>query len=187
MSVVPDAAGPAPAPTATEPTDADAVRAAGAVLGVATATTGLMAGLFYAFDVSVMPGLARADDRTFVTAMRGINRAIENPVFAVTYAGALLAPAAAAVMQRRVGHRRAARWAASALACYGAAVAMISGVHVPLNDRLARDGDPGVARAAFERRWVAGNIGRTVACTAALACLGRALVLHGRGADRAAR
>src|SRR4051812_41285218 len=60
-------------------------RLAGTVLGAATLTTGLMAGLFYAFDVSVMPGLSRTDDRTFVTAMRSINEAIENPLFAVTY------------------------------------------------------------------------------------------------------
>ncbi|MDT7600077.1 MAG: hypothetical protein QOK26_2154, partial [Pseudonocardiales bacterium] len=32
----------------------------------ATVTTGLMAGMFFAFSFSVMPGMARADDRTFV-------------------------------------------------------------------------------------------------------------------------
>ncbi len=38
-------------------------RAAGLVLVGATIAMGLMAGLFFAFDVSVMPGLAAGDDR----------------------------------------------------------------------------------------------------------------------------
>jgi uncharacterized membrane protein len=36
----------------------------------ATITTGLIAGLFFAFACAVMPGLHRTEDRTFVDAMR---------------------------------------------------------------------------------------------------------------------
>jgi uncharacterized membrane protein len=39
------------------------------VLGGALATAGLVAGLFYGFACGVMPGLARADDRTLIDAM----------------------------------------------------------------------------------------------------------------------
>ena len=48
-------------------------------LAAATITTGLMAGLYYAYACSVMPGLSRTDDRTFVSAMQQINVAIINP------------------------------------------------------------------------------------------------------------
>lgn len=155
-------------------------RPAGAALGAATVTTGLMAGLFYAFDVSVMPGLARADDRTFVSSMQGINAAIENPLFAATYTGALVLPATAAVLQWRAGNRRAAAWAAAGAAAYGVALALTSRVNVPLNTKLAAAGgaDAGPARAGFEKRWSSANVGRTAACTVALGCLARALTLH---------
>jgi uncharacterized membrane protein len=49
------------------------------VLGAALRAMGLIAGLFYAYACSVMPGLADADDRTVIDAMQQINEAIENP------------------------------------------------------------------------------------------------------------
>ncbi len=152
-------------------------RPAGAVLGAATATTGLMAGLFYAFDVAVLPGLRAGDDRTYETAMRNINKAIENPLFAATYTGALALPAVAAVLQWRAGNRRAAAWALAGAAGYGAALALTSRVNVPLNQALAA----GSGRSEVDGRWGAANRGRTLACTVALACLARSLTLHGRG------
>ncbi|MEU8928226.1 hypothetical protein AB0D10_46310, partial [Kitasatospora sp. NPDC048545] len=63
-------------------------RAAGPVLAGATVAMGLMAGLFFAFDVSVMPGLAAGDDRTYVTAMQHINKSIENGMFGLVFVGA---------------------------------------------------------------------------------------------------
>src|SRR4051794_12031864 len=62
----------------------------GVVLVAAMVAAGLIAGLFYAYACSVMPGLARGDDKTFVEAMRGINVAIINPVFMLTFLGAPL-------------------------------------------------------------------------------------------------
>ena len=57
------------------------------VLLAATVTTGWMVGLYWSFSIAVMPGLARADDRTFVTGMQGINRAILNGWFALGFGG----------------------------------------------------------------------------------------------------
>jgi uncharacterized membrane protein len=156
-------------------------RPAGAVLGAATVTTGLMAGLFYAFDISVMPGLGRTDDRTFVSAMRSINEAIENPLFATTYAAALALPVTAGVMQWRAGNRRAARWIAAGVIGYGAALALTSRVNVPLNKELGSGRtDLRALRDDFETLWSSSNTRRTAACTVAFACLVRALALHGR-------
>ena len=59
----------------------------GVSLLVATLAMGLLAGVFYTFAVSVMPGLARSDDRTFVAAMQQINVAIQNPWFSLTFLG----------------------------------------------------------------------------------------------------
>ncbi|GIF45429.1 hypothetical protein Axi01nite_97400 [Actinoplanes xinjiangensis] len=55
------------------------------------------------------------------------------------------------------------------------------GISVPLNEELAAAGDPGAisdpatGRAAYEEVWVRWNLVRTLASTAALACLVRAL------------
>jgi hypothetical protein len=60
---------------------------AGIVLGLAALTTGLMAGVYYAYACSVMPGLARTGDRTFIDAMQQINVAIQNPVLFAAFSG----------------------------------------------------------------------------------------------------
>ncbi|MFJ9952868.1 DUF1772 domain-containing protein [Kitasatospora sp. NPDC091207] len=161
-------------------------RAAGPVLAVGTVATGLMAGLFFAFDVSVMPGLAASDDRTYVTAMQHINKAIENGVFGLVFVGALVATGLAAFLQYRAGRRAVALRAAAATVLYLGALIVTATVNLPLNSELARAGDPSgiqdfaAVRAAFESTWVAGNVVRTLLCTAGLAALVRALLLHGR-------
>lgn len=156
------------------------------VLYAAVVTMGLMAGLFYAWDVSVMPGLARLDDRTFVTAMQVFIVAIENLAFMVVLVGAFAFTAAAAILQHRRGRRAVACWIVLALVLYVVALAITMGVHMPLNDALVSAGEPSritdlaAARNGFERPWAIANIARTVCCVLALACLARALSLHGR-------
>jgi len=158
----------------------------GATLIGATVTTGLMAGLFYSFAYSVMPGLHRSDDRTFVTAMQRINVAILNGWFAIIFGGALVLTAAATVLHVRGDGRSVLPWVAAALVLYVAALAITFGVNVPLNNALAAAGDPdriadfAAVRERFETAWVRWNIARTVACMAAFGCLTWALVLHGR-------
>jgi uncharacterized membrane protein len=93
-----------------------AVRQASAALRVpllvaATVTTGLMAGMFFAYSFSVMPGLARVDDRTFVLAMQHINHAtLESATFQLTFSIALVLLGAAAVVHYRLGLRTATWW-----------------------------------------------------------------------------
>ncbi|MGH2394643.1 MAG: DUF1772 domain-containing protein, partial [Candidatus Limnocylindria bacterium] len=48
---------------------------------VATMSMGLMAGVFGLYAHTVMPGLGKTDDRTFVGAFQAIDRAIINPLF----------------------------------------------------------------------------------------------------------
>ena len=161
------------------------------VLWAATVTMGLIAGLFYAYSVSVMPGLGQADDRTLVDGMQQINEAIENPVFVLSFIGAPVLAVAALVLERRSGASQAVRWIVAALVLYGVALVVTVALNIPLNDDLAQAGDPvqirdiAAARDDFYGPWVAWNIVRTVTSAAALGCLAYALVLHGRA--RAAR
>ncbi|MFJ6565839.1 DUF1772 domain-containing protein [Streptomyces sp. NPDC091292] len=148
-------------------------RAAGVVLGAATVAMGLIAGSFYVFACAVMPALARSGDRTYVEVMRNTNEVIQNPVFFLSFLGALVLTGIAAWQLRT-------RWVYAALLAYAAAFLITVAVNVPLNDALARPGDPTVLRENFEAPWVAWNITRALLCTAATGFLARALVVWGR-------
>ncbi|WP_327586870.1 hypothetical protein OHA25_07590 [Nonomuraea sp. NBC_00507] len=51
------------------------------LLMTATISTGLVAGVFVLYAHTIMPGLGKTDDRTFVGAFQAIDRAIINPWF----------------------------------------------------------------------------------------------------------
>jgi uncharacterized membrane protein len=161
-------------------------RNSGIVLAAAVVAMGLLAGLFYAFDVAVMPALAAADDRTLVDAMQQMIDKIENPAFYATLLGAPALATAALIQARRSGSATAARWIAAALVLYAVMFLVTVAVHFPLNEDLENAGDPAnienlaAVRDDFVTPWVAWNIVRTVATTAAFAALAWALVLRGR-------
>jgi uncharacterized membrane protein len=158
----------------------------GASLIAATLTMGLVAGLFYAYSISVMPGLGRAADRSFVDAMQRINVAILNGWFALGFGGALVFTALAALLQIGADGRAVLLWTVAALVLYGTVLAVTFALNVPLNDRLEAAGpvdriaDLAAVRERFEGAWVRWNVVRTLASTAAFGCLTWALVLYGR-------
>jgi uncharacterized membrane protein len=163
---------------------------AGTLMGAAVVCMGLMAGLFYSYSISVMLGLAKTDDRTFVLVMQRLNQAIQNVAFGPVFVGAFAFTGAAAFAQYRMGARDVVRWLLASLGLYVVALAVTMGVNIPLNEKLRRAGDvdqvPDLAalRKSFETPWVMGNAFRTVLGTAALACLAQAIVLHGRESAR---
>ncbi len=175
-----------PVSTPLSPPNLTTRRLRGWTLVPAALAMGLIAGFFYAYACSVMIGLARVDDRTFITSMQWINATVRNQWFAPSFFGALLLTALAVLLHLRRGERPVLPWAAAAFVLYAVAFGITMGVNVPLNEDLAAAGDPvglgdaAAVRAAFEDRWVAWNTTRAVASTAAFGCLLRALVLHGR-------
>lgn len=52
--------------------------------------TGLSAGLFTAWSISVIPGTLKVDDNVYLAAMQSINRAILNPTFFVIFFGSIV-------------------------------------------------------------------------------------------------
>src|SRR5689334_6135725 len=109
------------------------------MLIAATMTTGLMAGVFGLYQHTVMVGLGRTDDRTFVGAFQALDRAIINPWFMVSFGGALLFTAAAAFLNAGRGIRL---WIVVALALYLLVVVVTVAINVPLNDGIKAAGDP---------------------------------------------
>ncbi|MEP6667004.1 MAG: anthrone oxygenase family protein [Nocardioidaceae bacterium] len=152
-------------------------------LVTATIAMGLMAGLFYGFACSVMPGLRRADDRTFVVAMQRINIAILNGWFAVAFGGAVVLTALAGLFHIREEGRPALWWIMAAFILYIVTLAITMRVSVPLNDQLEEAGLPDdvsdlhAIRTRFEAPWVRWNFVRGLVNTAAFICLIVALVV----------
>jgi uncharacterized membrane protein len=167
--------------TRDDPTGAE--RNAGGVLGAAVVVMGLFAGLSYTFTLAVMPGLTAADDRTLVDAMQQM---IDNPVFPLTFLAAGVLVVAALVQARRSGAAKTAGWIVAGLALYTVWLVVTFAVHVPLNEELKDAGDPAridnlaAVRDDFATPWVAWDIVRTLASTAAFACLAWALAVRGR-------
>ncbi|MEU6145139.1 anthrone oxygenase family protein [Streptomyces sp. NPDC047081] len=157
-------------------------RGTGLVLGAATVAMGLIAGVFYIFACAIMPALARSDDRVYVEVMRNINDVIQNPVFFLSFMGALLLTAVSAWQLRGQPYRW---WVWAAVAAYGLGFLATVAFNIPLNDDLANATDPTAAREHFEDAWVAWNGVRAVTSTVALGCLARALVLYGAFQRRA--
>jgi uncharacterized membrane protein len=157
-------------------------------LGLATLATGLVAGVFYAYAVSVNLGLAAQPDASYVATMQAINARIQNPLFFATFFGAvlfLLATLAAHIQRPRSG-----RFRLVALAC---ALYIVGGflltvfVNVPMNEELARvaaNASPDElagARAAYEGPWNFWNGVRTVFSSMAfLALIGACLLREDR-------
>ncbi|WP_280426230.1 DUF1772 domain-containing protein [Nocardia carnea] len=163
----------------------DTVRAT--VLMAATLATGLMAGVFGIYALAIMPGLRTTDDRTFIASFQAIDRAIVNPLFLLTFMGALVLAVVAALLQLGSGRGQVLIWTAAAAVLYLVAVVITVAVHLPLNDALKAAGDPAemadpaAVRAAFdEARWVTWNIVRVLTSGVAFGCLAWALVQWGR-------
>jgi uncharacterized membrane protein len=154
------------------------------VLVAGILTSGLLAGLFYAFSCAVMPGLARTDDATFVRAVRATNEAILNGWFAASFLGApVLTALALATVLAGQGPGAAALWSGGAVLAHLVTWVITARVHLPLNKQVAAAGDSAgeyaEVRATSEARWWRWNIVRTLTSTMAFACLVGAVLALG--------
>jgi uncharacterized membrane protein len=147
-------------------------------LGGATLTTGLVAGVFYAYSVSVDPGLTAQSDASYVATMQEINERIQNPLFFASFIGAVLFLLAALVVH--LPRLRSSRFLLISLACLlyiGGGFLLTAFINVPMNDQLATV-DPEApalvlsrAREAYEGPWDFWNGVRTIFSTMAFLSL----------------
>jgi uncharacterized membrane protein len=164
-------------------------------LAGATLTTGLIAGVFYAYAVSVNLGLAAQPDASYVATMNAINERIENPLFFASFFGAVLFLLAA--LAAHSSRPRSGRFWLVALACafyIGGGFLVTVFVNVPLNEELTRvasdasAGELGRARAAYEDPWDFWNDVRAVSSVLAfVALVGACLLREGLGRRRGGR
>jgi uncharacterized membrane protein len=119
------------------------------VLVVGGTLTGLMAGLFYAFNVAFVPALRAIKGTQHIAAMQAVNKKIENPVFFLSFFGpTLLLPLAAYL------HRGTEQFvwlvAAALLHIIGANGVTVAG-NIPLNKGLDKVNADQLSEAEAER------------------------------------
>ncbi len=158
------------------------------VLVVGGTLTGLLAGVFYAFSVAIVPALRSMKGAQHIAAMQSINVKIENPVFFLSFFGpTFLLPLAAFL------HRGMPQFgllvAASVLHIVGSNGVTLAG-DIPLNNKLAKidvnhlsEAEADQIRKEFQRPgspWMNFHNIRTLAAIAAtalafLACLSKSV------------
>jgi uncharacterized membrane protein len=105
------------------------------VLLAAILLTGLSAGLFFAWQFSVIPGTKRVQDSVYIETMQKINRAIINPPFMLIFLGPLVVQIISFVLHwdSSITHRLIL----GAIILYGIGTVIVTGLgNVPLNDKL---------------------------------------------------
>ncbi|MFI6928052.1 DUF1772 domain-containing protein [Nonomuraea spiralis] len=140
---------------------------------LALVLNGLMAGVFFAFSTSVMPGLDAVGEEAAAAAMRSANRKILNPAFLSTFTLAPVASLLAGVFLLVAGATGPAVLAfAAAVAYILGSFAVTAAINVPMNNAL----DAGeLAWSAYAPRWTRWNTLRGWASALAVALLGVAL------------
>jgi uncharacterized membrane protein len=150
-----------------------------APLFLAIALTGLSSGLFYAWEVSVIPGTKRISDASYLETMQSINRAILNPGFYAIFFGSLLFLAISTYVQYKGGINFSFWMVFLAMIIYliGTFGVTVFG-NVPLNDTLdaINLGDLSAeqlktTREAYEVKWNALHKIRTLCAVVSFAVI----------------
>ena len=129
------------------------------ILYIATVLTGLSAGLFYAWAVSVIPGTKRVADPVYLETMQQINRAILNPAFYLIFFGSLILLIFSAILHFKVSDLSSWQIIAATILYLGAFLVTAAG-NVPLNNALDVINlneysvvDSAKFRDAYESKW----------------------------------
>lgn len=139
------------------------------VLIISTFFTGIMAGLFFAWAVSVMNGMGKLPDREFIVSMQSMNRGILNPVFFLFFFGTLLLLPVCVYMNYQPGPGIRFWLIVAAMLLYIAVIVITMAGNVPLNNMLDNFSinnntieNIAAARKSFEAPWNRLNITRAI-------------------------
>lgn len=146
-------------------------------LFTATVLSGLSAGFYYAWQVSVIPGHRRVGHLVFLESMQSINRAILNPAFALVFFGTLVVLLWASYQSFSQGV--VFRWTLAATMIYVFGVLGVTFLgNIPLNEMLDKvdlsrlDAHQAQAlRQKFEISWNRYHLWRTVMALLSFVCI----------------
>jgi uncharacterized membrane protein len=149
------------------------------LLIIATIFAGLMAGLFYAWSISVTPGIAQVNDNQYLSAFQAMNRAILNPAFLLPFMGQVILLILLSYLSYK-SSSAAQFWyilSAMLLYCFGCMAVTIFG-NIPLNNsleilQLEKMSAQQWAdfRLGFEQQWNRFNWIRTISTLFSFICL----------------
>ncbi|MFI6505653.1 DUF1772 domain-containing protein [Nonomuraea typhae] len=130
---------------------------------IALTLTGLTAGLFYAYSMSVMWGLNAIDPAQAGAAMVSINKKILNPWLFITFMGSPVAALIAGLVSGSLWF-----YLAAGVNFVGSFLVTVA-INVPMNNAL----DQGkMTFPQYSPRWTAFNTLRTVALIASMVLIG---------------
>ena len=141
--------------------------------------SGLMAGLFFAFSVAIMPALGTEPGPAAMAAMQRINVVIVRPLFLAVFVGTALVSLAASLVSL-LDAGAATTWTLIGTASYlVTSIGLTAGYHVPRNNRLVA-GDPTTSEGlalweTYLREWTRWNHLRAAGCLLATASFAIAL------------
>jgi uncharacterized membrane protein len=157
-----------------------------AFLFLSVVSIALMAGLFYAWSIAVMPGLKKLPDREFILAMQAMNRAIQNPFFFVCFFGSIIFLTISCFLQYQQPFTTGyyLLLASTVLYLIGILGVTIFG-NIPLNNILegfeVKDASPEAltnVRIAFENKWNDLNHIRSISVFLSLCAIVGAVLLR---------
>lgn len=131
------------------------------VLVAATTTTAMLAGIFYGWSVSVIPGIAKLSNTEYLNAFQAMNRAILNPLFFLVFMGTvLLLPLAAYLNYSQPASMRFWLIVAAAVLYIVGTFGITMFANVPMNEALdkfnmatASEEAKEMQRTIFEGPW----------------------------------
>lgn len=147
-----------------------------------TVVMGLMGGVFFLYSNTIMPGLGKTDDRTFVGAFQAIDTRIINPPFMFLFFGGVVLSGGTVFLHLDDRLGSVLPWLVAAFALYVIVFILTVAINVPLNNYIKTAGEPATidasqVRSRFnEKRWIRSNHIRTLLTLLAFGCLCWSLV-----------
>lgn len=139
--------------------------------GISILLTGLLAGLFFGFQCSIINGLGALGNKEYLLSFQSINRAIQNPIFFLSFMGPVIVLPITCYLNHKIGGSDLFPYILSSTLIYLVAVFGITiACNVSLNEMLdgfniqsATDTQLQDMRLKFEAGWNKWHLVRTIA------------------------
>jgi uncharacterized membrane protein len=139
--------------------------------GISILLTGLVAGLFFGFQCSIINGLGALGNKEYLLSFQSINKVIQNPVFFIVFMGPVIVLPIACYINYKTGSNDLFPYLLTSTLIYLVAVFGITiTCNVPLNDMLdgfniqsATGNQLQDMRLKFEAGWNKWHLVRTIA------------------------
>jgi uncharacterized membrane protein len=157
------------------------------LLSGAVILTGLSAGLFFAWSVSVIPGTRLIANQSYLETMQSINRGILNPVFFTVFFGSVVLLSIASINEFHSNKVVFGLMLAASIT-YMVGTVLVTGLgNVPLNEQLdvlkiaeMNASQVSEFRKFYETNWNKLHLIRTVFAVLSFCMVVSALIIHAK-------